>query len=83
MRLQALPHVGTLNQIGDTIYTTIAGIVRRFDHVAPCDHEQRYYVGSLDVVTNTRNGYVNIIREDLQSWRKPIKDANIRVDALR
>ena len=43
---------------------------------------QRFYINGLDVATSTPKGYTNIIRDDLQSWRKLIKDAKIRVDSL-
>jgi len=44
---------------------------------------QRFYVSGLDVATSTPTGYTDIIRSDLQSWRKLIKQANIRVESLQ
>ena len=43
---------------------------------------QRFYVNGLDIATSTPKGYTDIIRDDLQSWRKLIKDAKISVDSL-
>lgn len=43
---------------------------------------QRFFVNGLDVATSTPLGYRDIIRDDLQSWRKLIKEAKISVDSL-
>jgi tripartite-type tricarboxylate transporter receptor subunit TctC len=43
---------------------------------------QRFAVNGLEVATSTPEGYREIIRDDLQMWRKLIKDANIKVDSL-
>jgi tripartite-type tricarboxylate transporter receptor subunit TctC len=43
---------------------------------------QRFFVNGLDVATSTPQGYKDIIRDDLQSWRKLIKEAKISVDSL-
>lgn len=43
---------------------------------------QRFYLSGLDVATSTPKGYSDIIQNDLQSWRKLIKQANVRVESL-
>ena len=43
---------------------------------------QRFYVNGLEVATSTPQGYHDIIRNDLQMWRKLIKDSRISVDSL-
>ena len=43
---------------------------------------QRFYINGLDIATSAPKGYTDIIRDDLQSWRKLIKDAKISVDSL-
>ena len=43
---------------------------------------QRFYVNGLEIATSTPKGYTDIIRDDLQSWRKLIKEAKISVDSL-
>lgn len=43
---------------------------------------QRFYINGLDIATSTPKGYTDIIRDDLQSWRKLIKEAKISVDSL-
>ncbi len=43
---------------------------------------QRFFVNGLEVATSTPQGYQDIIRNDLQSWRKLIKDSRISVESL-
>ena len=43
---------------------------------------QRFYAAGLEVATSTPQGYHDIIRNDLQSWRKLIKDSKISVESL-
>ena len=43
---------------------------------------QRFFVNGLEVATSTPKGYTDIIRDDLQSWRKLIKEAKISVESL-
>ena len=43
---------------------------------------QRFYLNGLDIATSTPTGYSDIIRTDLQSWRKLIKEAKISVESL-
>jgi len=43
---------------------------------------QRFYVSGLDVATSTPKAYSDMIHNELQSWRKLIKQANIRVESL-
>jgi len=43
---------------------------------------QRFFVNGLEVATSTPKGYTDIIRDDLQSWRKLIKQAKISVESL-
>jgi len=43
---------------------------------------QRFYVNGLEIATSTPKGYTDIIRDDLQSWRKLIKEAKVSVDSL-
>jgi tripartite-type tricarboxylate transporter receptor subunit TctC len=43
---------------------------------------QRFFINGLDIATSTPQGYKDIIRDDLQAWRKLIKEAKISVDSL-
>ena len=43
---------------------------------------QRFFVNALEIATSTPQGYTDIIRNDLQAWRKLIKEAKISVDSL-
>lgn len=43
---------------------------------------QRFLTVGLEVATSTPQEYQDLIRSDLQAWRKLIKDANINVDSL-
>ena len=43
---------------------------------------QRFLTVGLEVATSTPQEYQDLIRSDLQAWRKLIKDANISVDSL-
>ncbi len=43
---------------------------------------QRFYLNGLEIATSTPKGYSDIIRDDLQSWRKLIKEAKISVESL-
>lgn len=43
---------------------------------------QRFFANGLAVATSTPQGYRDIIRDDLESWRKLIQEANIKVDSL-
>lgn len=42
---------------------------------------QRFQVNGLETATSTPQGYADIIRSDLQTWRKLIRDANISVES--
>ena len=43
---------------------------------------QRFYAGGLELSTSTPQGYHELIRSDLQAWRKLIKDSKISVESL-
>ncbi len=43
---------------------------------------QRFFGNGYEVATSTPQGYKDIIRDDLQSWRKLIKDAKISATSL-
>ena len=43
---------------------------------------QRFTINGLEIATSTPQGYHDIIRADLQTWRKLIKDTKISVDSL-
>lgn len=43
---------------------------------------QRFEKNGLEIATSTPQGYHDLIRSDLQAWRKLIKDAKISVDVL-
>ena len=43
---------------------------------------QRCYAGGLELSTSTPQGYYELIRSDLQAWRKLIKDSKISVESL-
>jgi tripartite-type tricarboxylate transporter receptor subunit TctC len=43
---------------------------------------QRFFGNGLEIATSTPQGYTDIIRKDLDSWRKLIKEAKIGVDSL-
>jgi tripartite-type tricarboxylate transporter receptor subunit TctC len=43
---------------------------------------QRFFAAGLEIATSTPQGYTDLIRSDLQSWRKLIKEAKISVDSL-
>ena len=42
---------------------------------------ERFQVNGLETATSTPQGYAEIIRNDLETWRKLIKDSNITVDS--
>jgi tripartite-type tricarboxylate transporter receptor subunit TctC len=44
--------------------------------------QQRFFVTGLEVATSTPQGYTDLIRSDLNAWRKLIKAANISVESL-
>lgn len=44
--------------------------------------EQRFYNNGLEMATSTPQGYHDIIRNDLQMWRKLIKDSRISAESL-
>ena len=44
---------------------------------------QRFQVNGLETGTSTPQGFGDIIRADLQTWSKLIKDANISVDSAQ
>ena len=44
---------------------------------------QRFQVNGLETGSSTPQGFGDIIRTDLQTWRKLIKDANISVDSAQ
>lgn len=43
---------------------------------------QRFFVTGLEVATSTPQGYTDLIRSDLNAWRKLIKEAKISVESL-
>jgi tripartite-type tricarboxylate transporter receptor subunit TctC len=43
---------------------------------------ERFHKNGLEPATSTPQGYHDLIRSDLQAWRKLIKDAKISVDVL-
>jgi tripartite-type tricarboxylate transporter receptor subunit TctC len=43
---------------------------------------QRFFVTGLEIATSTPQGYTDLIRSDLNAWRKLIKEAKISVDSL-
>lgn len=43
---------------------------------------QRFFAVGLEAATVTPQGYTDLIRSDLQAWRKLIKEAKISVDSL-
>ena len=43
---------------------------------------QRCYAGGLELSTSTPQGYYELIRSDLQAWRKLFKDSKISVESL-
>lgn len=43
---------------------------------------QRFFVAGLEVANSTPQGYTDLIRSDLQAWRKLIKEAKISVESL-
>ena len=43
---------------------------------------QRFYVTGLEIATSTPQGYTDLIRNDLNAWRKLIKEAKISVESL-
>ena len=43
---------------------------------------QRFFAVGLEAATSTPQGYTDLIRSDLQAWRKLIKEAKISVDSL-
>lgn len=46
------------------------------------EYQQRFFTNGLEIATSTPQGYADIIRNDLESWRKLIKEAKIGVDSL-
>ena len=43
---------------------------------------QRFFVTGLEVATSTPQGYTDLIRSDLNAWRKLIKEAKISIESL-
>jgi len=43
---------------------------------------QRFFAVGNESATSTPQGYADLIRSDLQAWRKLIKEAKISVDSL-
>jgi tripartite-type tricarboxylate transporter receptor subunit TctC len=50
--------------------------------LASTEITQRFQASGLEVATTTPQGYQDMIRTDLQTWRKLIKDSKISVDSL-
>ena len=50
--------------------------------LATPDMLQRFEKNGLEIATSTPQGYHDLIRSDLQMWKKLIKDAKISVDVL-
>ena len=46
------------------------------------ENAQRFQATGLEVTTSTPQGYTDLIRSDLNAWRKLIKEAKISVDSL-
>lgn len=46
------------------------------------DVAQRFFAVGLEAATSTPQGYTDLIRNDLQAWRKLITEAKISVDSL-
>lgn len=97
-RLKAYPEIPTIAETVPGYYNTgwwgIAGpagipkpIIERLNSImnkaltSPEVH-QRFEKNGLEVATSTPTGYLDLIRSDLQSWRKLIKEAKISVDVL-
>jgi len=97
-RLKAYPDIPTVAETVPGYYNTgwwgIAGpagmpkpIIERLNAImnkaltSPEVH-QRFEKNGLEIATSTPTGYLDLIRSDLQSWRKLIKDAKVSVDVL-
>jgi tripartite-type tricarboxylate transporter receptor subunit TctC len=97
-RLKAYPDIPTIAETVPGYYNTgwwgIAGpagipkpIVERLNGImnqaltSPEVH-QRFEKNGLEVATSTPQGYLDLIRSDLDAWRKLIKAAKISVDVL-
>ena len=97
-RLKAYPDIPTIGETVPGYYNTgwwgIAApagtpkpIVERLNGLmnkalATPEMLQRFEKNGLEVATSTPQGYDDLIRSDLQMWRKLIKDAKISVDVL-
>ncbi len=97
-RLKAYPDIPTIAETVPGYYNTgwwgIAApigtpksIVDRLNGImnkalATPDMLQRFEKNGLEVATSTPQGYHDLIRSDLQMWKKLIKDAKISVDVL-
>ena len=46
------------------------------------DVARRFFAVGLEAATSTPQGYTDLIRNDLQAWRKLITEAKIIVDSL-
>jgi tripartite-type tricarboxylate transporter receptor subunit TctC len=46
------------------------------------ENSQRFFVTGLEVATSTPQGYTDLIRSDLNAWRKLIKEAKISIESL-
>ena len=43
---------------------------------------QRFFATGLEIATSTPQGYTDLIRSDLNAWRKLIKEAKISIESL-
>lgn len=97
-RLKAYPDIPTIAETVPGYYNTgwwgIAGpagipkpIIERLNGImnkallSPEVH-QRFEKNGLEIATSTPQGYLDLIRSDLDAWRKLIKEAKISVDVL-
>ena len=97
-RLKAYPEIPTIAETVPGYYNTgwwgIAGparlpkpIVERLNGImnkalATPEMLQRFEKNGLEVATSTPQGYHDLIRSDLEMWKKLIRDAKISVDVL-
>ena len=97
-RLKAYPEIPTIAETVPGYYNTgwwgIAApaglakpIVERLNGImnkalATPEMLQRFEKNGLEVATSTPQGYHDLIRSDLEMWKKLIKDAKISVDVL-
>jgi tripartite-type tricarboxylate transporter receptor subunit TctC len=97
-RVKVAPEVPAINEIIPGYYNTgwwglvaPAGLPKSIvDKLNPLMNKalqspeisQRFFMAGLEVANSTPQGYTDLIRSDLQAWRKLIKDAKISVESL-